>query len=117
MGTLAIQGAVVDLPSGETFRPIDERVPCDPAPSSRTIHLADDSPFDVSMDGLDGINALHLAADFPVTVILTSIAGTAQSIPAESMYLISRAVAITAISLVRVAGQVTTVRLILGQEA
>lgn len=117
MGTLAIQGAVVELPDGSPVRPFDTRVPCSPDPAERVIALTSDSPTAVALDGMTEIHVIYLEADQPVTVVVTSTAGTAQSIPVESMHLVSRAVPITAISLVRVAGQATTVRLILGQEA
>lgn len=116
MSTLAIQGSVVSLPRGEVFAAIDLRVPCDPPPSSRSVTISGDDPVAVALDGLV-VNVVQIAADAPVVVVVTSDAGTSQSIPCESLILVSRAVAITAISLVRVAGQVTTVRLILGQEA
>lgn len=117
MSTLAFQGAVVEIPDGSPVRTFDVRVPCSPAPDMRVVRLTVDSPVSVSLDGWTAINALYLEADFPVRLVVTSAAGTSQTIPAESMSLVSREVAITALSLVRVAGQATTVILILGQEA
>jgi len=117
VSTLIIQGSVLDAPDGSVAWLFDVRVPCIPAPEHRMITLAADAPFSVSLDGLTGINVIYLEADNPVTVVATSTAGAAQSLPAEFFHLVSREVPITAISLVRVAGQATTVRLILGQEA
>jgi hypothetical protein len=117
MGTLVIQGAVVDLPDGSVSRTFDLRVPCSPSPSERIVSLASDAPFDVSLDGMAAVHAIYAEADQPFTLRVDSAAGSSQSIPAESVHIISRAVAITAIALVRAAGQATTVRLILGQEA
>lgn len=117
MSTLAFQGAVLEIPDGSPVRTIDVRMPCSPAPEMRVIQLTVDAPVPVALDGLTGVNALYLEADFPVRLVVTSAAGTSQAIPAESISLVSREVAITALSLVRVAGQATTVILILGQEA
>lgn len=117
MSTLLLSGSVVDSPDGSVARPFDFRVPCSPAPEQRVIALTSDAPFSVSLDGLTAINAIYLEADHPVTVRVTSAAGAAQSLPAEMWSLISRAVPITAITLVRVAGQATAVILILGQGA
>lgn len=107
----------MDLPSGAVFRAIDIRVPCIPAPAQRIVDLGTDAPVSVGLDGLTDVCVLYLESDNPVTVLLTSPAGSAQSLPLETMYVVSRAAPFTAITLVRVAGQATTVRLILGQEA
>lgn len=117
MSTLAIQGSVVDLPSGTIHRSFDDRVPCSPDPSERVISLTSDAAFAVNLDGLTEVHVISLESDRPVTVLLTSTAGTAQALPVESTRIVSRAVPFTAISLVRVAGQATTVRLILGQSS
>lgn len=117
MSTLALQGTIADLPSGAVFRAFDVRVPCVPAPAMRVIELTADPAFVVNLDGLAEVHVLYVESDQPVTVEVTSDAGVSQSIPLESMFVVSRAVPITAIALVRVAGQATTVRLILGQEA
>jgi hypothetical protein len=117
MTTLAFQGTTLALPDGSIYRRFDYRVPCSPDPTERVITLTSDSAFAVNLDGMTEIHALDLESDSPVTVVLTSTAGTAQSVPVESMRIVSRAVPFTAISLVRVAGQATTVRLILGQSS
>lgn len=117
MTTLAFQGSVIEIPTGTIYRTFDLRVPCSPDPSERVIPLTSDAAFIVAMDGLTEINAIDIESDQPVTVVLTSAAGTAQSVPVESIRIVSRAVPFTAISLVRVAGQATTVRLILGQSS
>jgi hypothetical protein len=116
MPVWALQGTVVDLPTGTVFRTIDVRVPCSPEPAARRIVLTDDAPFDLSLDGLAAISVLSMEADYPVTVAFDSDAGLAQSLPVESMHLVSRASPITGITLTRQPGQATTVSLILGQE-
>lgn len=117
MSTLILQGSIAELPDGSVARVYDVRVPCLPAPSERLITLSSDSAFVVSLDGATEISVLYVEADFPVTVTVTSTAGSAQALPAEFLHLVSREVPITAISLIRAAGQATTVRLILGQGA
>lgn len=117
MSTLVISGSVVDTPDGSIARVFDDRVRCTPDPEQRVLALLSDAPQVVSLDGLTAINVIRLDADNPVTALLTSAAGSAQAVIGESLNLISRAVPYTAISLVRVAGQATTVRLILGQGA
>lgn len=117
MSTVLLQGCVLDSPAGTLFRPFDLRVPCSPDPSERVIALTSDSPFVVVFDGITGVNVLYVESDQPVKMTVDSTAGSAQTLPLEFLALISRSVAITAITFVRVAGQATTVRLILGQEA
>jgi hypothetical protein len=117
MPTLILQGSIAELPDGSVARTYDVRVPCSPAPSERLITLADDAPFAVSLDGWTEIAVLYVEADFPITVSVTSTAGTSQTVPLEFIHLVSREVPITAISLIRAAGQATAVRLILGQGA
>lgn len=109
-----INGSVADLPDGSIARVFDQRVPCSPPPSERVIELTSDASFSVSLDGMTAIHALYLEADASVTLVVT-YTGSPQSIQGESHTIISRAAPITAISLVRVAGQATRVRLILGQ--
>lgn len=117
MSTLAITGSAVDTPGGTISRPFDLRVPCSPDPAGRLIALTSDMAATVGLDGLSGVHALYLEANAPVTANLTFAAGSPQAVKGETIIIVSRAVAITAISLVRVAGQATTVRLILGQGA
>lgn len=117
MATLILQGSIAELPDGSVARTYDVRVPVSPAPSERLITLASDATFAVSLDGATEINVLYVEADFPVTVVVTSAAGTAQSIPVEFLHVVSRERPITAVSLIRAAGQATSVRLILGQGA
>jgi hypothetical protein len=117
MSTLILQGSLAELPDGSVARTYDVRVPCVVPPSERIVTLSSDSAFPVSLDGATEISVIYVEADFPVTVVLTSAAGTAQNAPAELLHLVSREVPITAISLIRAAGQATTVRLILGQGA
>lgn len=115
MATLLIQGSVLSMPDGEVFGAIDQRMPLAAQAEARSLSLESDAPLVVGLDA--PVNMLQLEANNPVTVSITSAAGTSQSSPAEFLALVSRAVPITGISLLRVAGQSTTVRLILGQGA
>jgi hypothetical protein len=115
MGALAISGSVVDLPDGTIARTFDERIACSPAPERRVVVLSTDSPVSVQLDGLAGVTALFLESSASVAVTLTYGAGSPSDHHGETIIVVSRAVPITAISLVRVAGQATTVSLILGQ--
>lgn len=115
MSTLAIIGTIAELPDAEVSSVIDQRVALDRPAEKRTVKLASDSPFAVNLDGMT-INALQIDADTKITALITSADGTAQAIPGEYIAIVSRKVAITAISLVRVAGQDATVELILGQQ-
>ena len=117
MATLIVQGHAIESPAGEVYAPFNIRVPCNPEPSSRVIALSSDAPFVVSFDGLIGANVVQVEADHPVRMTIDSVAGSAQTIPLEFISLVSRSIDITAITFVRVAGQATTVRLTLGQEA
>lgn len=117
MSTLILQGSIAELPDGSVARVYDVRVPCSPAPSERLVTLSSNSSFPVSLDGATAISVLYVESDFPVTVVVTSAAGTAQTLPVEFLHLVSRETPITAVSLIRAAGQATTVRLILGQGA
>lgn len=117
MGVLAISGSVVELPDGGIARTFDDRIICSPAPERRVVVLSGDAPVSVQMDGLTGVTALFLEATASVTASLAYGAGTPSDHRGETIIVISRAVPITAIALVRVAGQATTVSLILGQGA
>lgn len=117
MSTIAIQGTVTDLPDGEVSRQIDQRFACSPPPEKRSIVLTSDAPFVVNLDGMTGINALYIDANNHITAKIDSAAASAQLVPGENMFIVSRAVPITALSLIRVAGQATTVCVIIGQAA
>lgn len=117
MATLEFQGSVLSMPDGDVFRSIDQRMPLAQPAAARTFVLTTDSPVVVDLVEMPAVHMLELDADFPVTAVLTSAVGTSQSVPVEFMLLKTRSVPITGISLVRVAGQTTTVRLTLGQGA
>lgn len=117
MSALMLQGSLLVLPEGDVFRSVDQRVPLARPAESRSFALSTDAPFVVNLAEMPAINILQLEADFAVTVSVTSAAGTSQSVPLEFLFLVSRKVPITGISLLRVAGQATAVRLILGQGA
>lgn len=117
MAALQFQGSLVQLPDGDVFRSLDERMPLASDAATRPVVLTSDAPFAVNLAEMPAVNMLLIESDQPVTVLVTSAAGTAQSLPCEVWFVESRAVPITGISLVRVAGQTTTVRLTLGQGA
>ena len=117
MATLQVQGSVLSMPDGDVFRPFDERMPLALPAEVRTIVLTVDSPVTISLAEIAPVHMMQVDADFPVVVQLTSAAGTSQGVPIEFMLLKTRSVPITGISLIRVAGQTTTVRLTLGQGA
>lgn len=117
MGTLQFQGSVLSMPDGDVFRSIDQRMPLAQPAEARTIVLTVDTPVAISLAEIPAVHMLQLDASNPITVLITSAAGAAQSLPVEFLLLVSRSVPITGISLVRVAGQTTTVRLTLGQGA
>lgn len=117
MGTLQFQGSLLAMPDGDVFRSIDQRMPLAQDAEKRSIVLAVDSPVVIDLAEMPLVHMLMIEADNPITVRLTSTAGTNQLAPCEFLFLVSRGVPITGISLVRVAGQTTTVRLTLGQGA
>ncbi len=117
MSTLQFQGSLLEMPDGDVFRQIDQRMPLAQPADERSIVLTVDSAVAVDLSAIAAVHMLQIEANNPVTVRVTSTAGAAQSVPSEFLFLVSRAVPITGISLVRVAGQTTTVRLTLGQGA
>lgn len=117
MASLQFTGSLTQLPDGDVFRSLDRRMPLVSDAASRPIMLTSDAPFVVDLAEMPEVNMLLMEADQPVTVQVTSAAGTSQSLPCEVWFVESRAVPITGIALVRVAGQTTTVRLTLGQGA
>jgi hypothetical protein len=118
MSTLAIEGTITELPAAGVARVIDLRVALARAAERRVIPLTSDSAVVVNLDGWTGINVLVIESDTKITARITSADGTDKDIPVDDLLLlVSRATPITALSLVRVAGQSATVTLTLGQEA
>ncbi len=117
MAALQFQGSLVELPDGDVFRSIDLRMPLAVDAAMRPVVLTVDTPVTIDLAEMPAVNMLMIESDQPVTVRVTSASGSAQSLPLEFMFVESRAVPITGIALVRVAGQTTTVRLTLGQGA
>lgn len=117
MSTLQFQGSLLAMPDGDVFQSVDQRMPLAQPADERTVVLGVDSPVTVDLSAIQSVHMLQIVASHPVTLRLTSAAGAAQLLPSEFMFLVTRAVPITGISLVRVAGQTTTVRLTLGQGA
>lgn len=116
MATLVLTGGLVEWPDGNVSSAIDQRMALARAASRRVLELDGDDPVAVSLDGMDGVNALELKATATVQLIVTWANGIQQTIPADYLVLFSRATAITAVSLARVSGQSATVTLILGQK-
>lgn len=117
MAALQFQGSLVQLPDGDVFRSLDERMPLASDAASRPVVLTSDAPFVVNLAEMPAVHMLLIESDQPITVQVTSAAGVSQSLPVELLFVESRAVPITGIALIRVAGQTTTVRLTLGQGA
>lgn len=105
------------LPDGDVFRSIDKRVPLALPVYDIPVPLTVDSAVPVDLSAFGSVHVIMIEADFPVVAKYTSAAGSAQGVPSEFAFLISRQSPITALSLTRVAGQATTVRLTLGQGA
>lgn len=118
MSTLSIQGTIAELPSAGVSRVLDLRIALARAAERRVIPLTSDAAVVVNLDGWSGLNALAIESDTKITALITSADGTAQAVPVDDLLLlVSRATPITALSLVRVAGQSATAILTLGQEA
>lgn len=118
MSTLLIQGSIAELPNGGVSRVFDHRVGLAREAERRVIVLGVDTPVVVSLDGWTGINVLEIQSDTQVTARITWADASEQDLPVDPLlFLISRAKPITALSLVRAAGQSATVNLTLGQEA
>ena len=82
-----------------------------------TYVLDGDSPVSVQFGTLSAANAVFVKADGKVRVRLTSADGSQQSVPVDSVLLLTcQATGITAIDLTRVAGVDTTVEVFLGQK-
>lgn len=116
MSVLSYSGSLVELPGGiaEAF---DERIGLARDAEKRTVVLSADPAFAVNLDGWTAVHMLHVKSDTKITVRITSADGAQQLIPCDPMVtIVSRSVAITAIDLVRVAGQSATVEIILGQK-
>jgi hypothetical protein len=82
-------------------------------PSQLTV----DTPVAVNFGGVTNCNVLIIQSDRPITVTVTSAAGTSQSFPCDGyLQLISRTVPITAVSLTRTPATLTNVSVFLGEK-
>lgn len=71
----------------------------------------------VSFGDVTSAHVVLIKSDKKVTVRLTSVEGAIQIVPVDTLlYLISESVPYTAIDLTRVAGQSTTVKILLGEK-
>ncbi|MFA6166754.1 MAG: hypothetical protein WC700_09065 [Gemmatimonadaceae bacterium] len=121
--TLSLQGAVVTTPvvtgagSGlnQDIVQLNETVAL-VEKTSAGYTLSVDTAVSVGLGGLTAVHFVQLKASAKIRVRVTSADGTAAAIPVDSLLiLINLSVPITAIDLTRVAGQSTTVQVLLGQ--
>lgn len=84
-----------------------------------TITLDTDSPVPVAFGGVTNAHIVILKAiGGKVRAAITSADGTAQLVPFDTYWiLMSESVPVTAITLTRVPGQLTTVRIFIGEKA
>lgn len=107
------------LGSGATglLTPILEQVTLDEKQLAQ-YDLTSDSPQVVDFGGVTNANVVIIACDRKVRVRITTTDGATQSIPVDdTLILISRTVAVTAIDLTRVPATETNVAVFLGEKA
>lgn len=110
-GGLLASGAIKDS------SPISEQVTLQQK-NEGSYQLTVDSPVVVDFGGCTNASVIMIVADRKIDVTLTSADGTAQVIPVDGrLDLISRSVPYTAISLTRVAAQLTNVNVFVGMKA
>lgn len=120
MSVAIINTSIFDSPAGEVDEVAERRITLAQALAKRVVVLGVDSPVSVPLDGLTNVGVVHCVPQdgAAVTMRLTSGAGSQQLVPVDDLAtIISRSVPFTAIDLIRVAGQATTVHLFLGQKA
>lgn len=77
-----------------------------------------DAPASVAFGGVTNAHIVILKADNKVKALVTSADGVAQAVPFDTYWiLMSESVPVTAITLTRVPGTVTTVRVFLAEKA
>jgi hypothetical protein len=77
-----------------------------------------DAPAAVAFGGVTNAHIVILKADNKVKALITSADGAAQAVPFDTYWiLMSESVPVTAITLTRVPGTVTTVRVFLAEKA
>lgn len=122
MSVLSVTGSVlVSLDDDTTdFAPymgLDHRMALARGPMVVPLELDTDSAVVVDLNGLS-IHALVALSNRKVKMTMTSTDGTAQSVPCDPIaFLVSESVPITALSFTRVAGQATSVKLLLAQKS
>jgi hypothetical protein len=80
--------------------------------------LSADPAFPVDLTTVPSVNALYIEADSKVKLTITTADGALQVVPVDPMMVwFSATVPITALSITRLAGTTTNVKLILGQKA
>lgn len=123
--SFALTGSYTATPSGAypsgdpmVTASLDERMSLANELVSQLV-LDSEGPTSIPLGGLDKVNLLVLkVAGNPVTVRLTSAAGTTQAIPVDTfLSLFSRGSDITAIDVTRTLGSLTTIKYFLGEKA
>lgn len=112
-GGLLASGSITDS------SPISEQVTID-MKNEGGYTLVGDGPVVVDFGGVVDANVVMIVADRPISIILTcpSIAsGAPQTITGDSIRLISRSIAYTAISIQRQPATLTNVTVFLGEKA
>lgn len=80
--------------------------------------LTADPAFPINLTTVPSVSALYIETDAKVTLTLTTADGALQLLPVDGMMIwFSASVPITALSITRLAGTTTNVKLILGQKA
>lgn len=120
MSTIVIAGSLLELPTAGIASTFDIRLGLDAQAERLTIELASDAPVDVTLPtgGINFISAEITDGDgHTVNMLTTTADDTEQVVPIDPFALIvSRSKRITALSLVRAAGQSATVVLIIGRK-
>lgn len=87
------------------------------AKQSMTFVVPGDAAFSIDLTATPNVNMIYIDASSKVMLTITTADGAAQVIPVDPMMLwFSATVPITALSITRVTGTDTTVRLILGDK-
>lgn len=120
MGTLQIDGDTVYLPSDADVSapsqpwPLDERISLSSYKVIAPLSLLADGPIALALDGLS-VNALRVQTNNPITMRITTAAGTTQVIPVDPLaVIVSLTVPITAIDFTRQSGVATEVVVSIG---
>lgn len=118
LGALSLSpvlGASSGVPGVTT--PLDEVLQVDQLQQGALL-LEADAPVSVALGTMTEVNVLFVKSTAKVRVRITSADGTQQAIPVDSVLLLTaESVGITAVDVMRVTGQDTTVDVLIGQVA